>query len=76
MGGTESRCTAITQKLSVAEEYTHGIEVLLAGSLKVSLCSKWQKARWYMRAQAQVIWYYVVPSGGLRGTCMPDGGPK
>lgn len=32
-------------------------------------------ARWYMGAQAQVIWYYMVPSGGLRGTCMPGGGP-
>lgn len=79
MGRTESRCTVITQKPSVAEEPTHGIEVLLTSSFKVSLCSRWQEATWLvgiMGAQAQVIWYYVVPSSGLRGTCMPGGGPN
>lgn len=66
MGGTESRCTVITQKLSVAVESTDGIEVLFAGSLKVSLCSWWQEATWLdgmwepRRRSSGIMWCPLV----------------
>lgn len=76
-GGPESACTVNTQELPVAEESTHGPEVLLATPWPPSvLGAQSLLVGWYAGAQAHVIWYYVAPSGGWRGVCMPGGGPR
>lgn len=64
-------------KLVVVEERTHELQAGPLGPLLWGMAES-HLGRWYVGngPHALVIWYHVVPSGGLRRACMPGGGTE